>query len=67
VAPLVYENRPNGYAMTHSGECSHCNWGEGTQPGAGDENGKRLGPFDTVEHATRAQPRSYVGAVWQAS
>ena len=52
----VYENwrADDGKAKIHTADCSHCKQGQGKNPDAGTDNGRWLGPFDTLQKATNA-------------
>lgn len=56
----VYENwvAEGHTAYVHEAGCSFCNDGAGCHPGAGEENGQWLGPFDTVALALQAAERT---------
>ena len=42
----VYENWTRDRGRIHSGECGHCNHGQGNQPQDSGRNGKWHGPFE---------------------
>ena len=48
----VYENWTHKKAIVHSGECSHCNHGNGMHLGSSKDNGQWIGPFTTLEQAS---------------
>jgi len=49
----IYENwQAEGHkARIHYARCPFCNFGEGIHPGAGKDNGKWHGPFETYNKA----------------
>jgi len=47
----VYVNETHNTAMIHESDCSHCSYGEGTQPNAGNENGYWNGPIQNKQDA----------------
>ena len=47
----VYVNETHNTAMVHESDCSHCNFAEGTQPNAGNENGYWNGPIQNKQDA----------------
>ena len=47
----VYVSETHGRAMIHESDCSHCKFGEGAHPDAGDENGYWNGPIQNKQDA----------------
>lgn len=49
----VYENwvAEGHKARIHRGDCPYCNNGHGIHPGAGNKNGRWLGPFRALDEA----------------
>jgi hypothetical protein len=47
VTYYVYENWHRKRTLVHRSSCSHCKYGQGTQPHDSGINGKWHGPFDS--------------------